>query len=41
MNEYSPRKKFLMIVALTLTVWIWVFVAMYGAVRILERFGWL
>jgi len=41
MNEYSPRKKLLMIVSLTLIVWLWVFVAMYGAVRMLERFGLL
>ena len=43
MNEYSPRKKFLIVVSLIIASWGPVFCAVYGTVygtvRIAERFG--
>ena len=39
MKGYSPRKKFLIVVSLIIASWGLVFCAVYGAVRIAERFG--
>ena len=41
MIEYSPRQKFFIVTSLIVASGGLVFCAIYGVIRMLERFGWL
>lgn len=39
MKRYSALSRLATIIGLTLVSWVWAFLAIYGAVRLAERFG--
>ena len=38
--NWSALSRLLTVIGLTLVLWVWAFLAIYGAVRLAERFGW-
>jgi hypothetical protein len=39
MKRWSALSRLATIIGLTLVLWVWAFLAIYGAVRLAERFG--
>lgn len=39
MKRYSALSRLATVIGLTLVLWVWAFLAIYGAVRLAERFG--
>ena len=40
MKRWRALSRLATIIGLTLVLWVWAFLAVYGAVRLAERFGW-